>query len=183
MKPSLADCSQGNYLLRVRVARMFAGGSNDLPGWRSIRRWALTHLLRAPGLRIGSHVRLDRSHPELGGRLVIGAGVDIGPRVILDISGGLTIEDEATLSMDALVLTHDHVVRDGSIHWRSQAKIARPLILRADSWVGARATVLGGVSEIGQGAIVGAASVVTKRVETLAVVVGVPAKRVHLREV
>jgi acetyltransferase-like isoleucine patch superfamily enzyme len=174
--------AEGVSLPRLRLARMFAAGSNDIPGWRTLRRRALAHLLSAPDLRMGSHVRLDRSHPELGGCLVLGSGVDIGPRVIIDVSGGLVIEDEATLSVDSLVLTHDHVVRDGTFHWRAQGKVARPLVIGAQAWVGARATVLGGVTTIGRGAVIGAAAVVTKPVDPLAVVVGVPARVVHYRE-
>src|SRR5450759_519480 len=88
----------GSFLRRLRLARLFAAGSNDIPVWRSIRRRALQRLLKAPGLRVGSHVRLDRSHPELGGRLTLGSEVEIGPRTILDLSGGITIQDGVTIS-------------------------------------------------------------------------------------
>lgn len=179
---SLVDLPEREFLMRLRVARFLAAGSNDLPLWRSLRRQALSKLLCAPGLKMGSNVRIDRSHPELGGKISFGKGVDIGPRVMLDTSGGLVIEDEVTISMDALILTHDHRVKDGTKHWREQAKIARPLTLNSESWVGARATVLGGVTFVGRGAVIGASSVVTKDVEELAVVVGVPAHIAHYRE-
>ena len=178
---SLDDCSPKQFMMRLRLARLLAAGSNDIPGWRLARRVALQWLLLAPGLRIGSGVRLDRSHPELGGRLSLGAGVDIGPRVILDISGGLLLEDEATISMNALILTHNHTVVDASVSWREQSKFGTPLRLCSDSWIGGNATVLGGVAVIGKGAIVGASSVVTKEVEPFAVVIGVPASIVHYR--
>lgn len=179
---SLVDLPEREFLMRLRIARFLAAGSNELPLWRSLRRRALSKLLCAPDLKIGSNVRIDRSHPELGGRISFGKGVDIGPRVILDACGGLVIEDEVTISMDALILTHDHRVKDGTRHWRKQGKIARPLTLNSESWIGARATVLGGVSSVGRGAVIGASSVVTKRVEELAVVVGVPARIAHYRE-
>lgn len=182
MKRNLDDCSLRSYLLRLKVARFFAAGSNDLPLWRSIRRYVLSRVLLAPGLRMGSQVRLDRSHGELGGRLVLGSNVDIGPRVILDTCGGLILEDESTLSMNALVLSHDHVVTSRAVPWRQQGKVPRPLRIRSDSWIGAGATVLGGVSEVGTGAIVGAASVVTRDVADYVVVVGNPARTVSSRE-
>ena len=49
-----------------------------------------------------------------------------------------------------------------------------------DVWIGARATILRGVT-IGHGAIVGAGAVVTKDVEAYSIVGGVPAKRIRWR--
>jgi len=50
-----------------------------------------------------------------------------------------------------------------------------------DCWVGAGACILAGV-QIGDGAVVGAMSVVTKNVEPYAVVVGNPAKQITTRQ-
>lgn len=179
---SLNDCGFRSYLIRLQVARLLASSSNDIPLWRTVRRKALSRLLIAPGLLVGSHVRLDRSHPTLSGRLTIGRNVVIGPRVMLDTCGGLVIEDGVTLSLQALVLTHDHTIKSRSVHWRQQPKIARPVRIGKESWVGADATVLGPTSEIGEGAIVGASSVVTRPVPAYAVAVGNPARVVRDRD-
>ena len=48
-------------------------------------------------------------------------------------------------------------------------------------WIGYRAIVLPGVS-IGEGAVVGAGAVVTKNVESYAIVAGNPAREIGLRE-
>ncbi|WP_082568174.1 CatB-related O-acetyltransferase [Pelomonas sp. Root1217] len=56
----------------------------------------------------------------------------------------------------------------------------QPVSLGSDVWVGARATILSGVS-IGDGAIVAAGSVVTKDVPSFAIVAGVPARLIRLR--
>jgi acetyltransferase-like isoleucine patch superfamily enzyme len=169
------------FLFRLRVARLFASGSNDIPIWRTVRRHLLTRLLKAPGLRIGSNIRLDRSHPELGGRLTVGRQVEIGARTILDLSGGMIIGDGVTLSEDVLVLTHDHVIDDAARHWRDQGQVARPVRFGDGAWVGARATVLGATESVGEGAVIGAASVTTRPVAPVAVVVGVPARVVRYR--
>ncbi|MHC5716806.1 MAG: DapH/DapD/GlmU-related protein, partial [Nostoc sp.] len=50
-----------------------------------------------------------------------------------------------------------------------------------DCWLGAGACILAGV-QIGDGAVVGAMSVVTKNVEPYAVVVGNPAKQIKTRQ-
>jgi len=54
-------------------------------------------------------------------------------------------------------------------------KIIRPCIIGNDVWIGANAIILAGV-QIGDGAIIGANSVVTKDVEPYSIVIGNPAK-------
>ena len=54
------------------------------------------------------------------------------------------------------------------------------VIVRDDVWVGANAIILAGV-EVGEGAIIGAGSVVTKSVPPYAIVGGVPAKIIRMR--
>lgn len=50
-----------------------------------------------------------------------------------------------------------------------------------DVWVGSRATIMGKVSRIGKGVIIGAGSVVTKPIPDYAVVAGNPAKILRFR--
>ena len=43
------------------------------------------------------------------------------------------------------------------------------------AWIGARSTVLGATQSIGEGAVVGACSLVTKPIERMALAMGAPA--------
>jgi len=171
--------TDARFLSRLRMARMLAAGSNDIPLLRTIRRRLLIKLLRAPNLRMGSNVRLDRAH-DLGGRLYLGRDVEIGPRCILDISGGIDIEDAVTVSEDSLLLSHDHNFDDLDTHWRDQGQTAQPLTIGAGAWVGARTTVVG-AGTIGAGAIIGATSLVTKPVAPYMLALGSPARVVRPR--
>ena len=56
----------------------------------------------------------------------------------------------------------------------------KPIVIEDDVWIGARVTVLGGVT-IGRGAIVAAGAVVTKNVAPYSIVAGVPAKPLKMR--
>jgi virginiamycin A acetyltransferase len=56
----------------------------------------------------------------------------------------------------------------------------RPVTIGNDVWIGAGATILGGVN-IGDGAIIGAGSVVTKNVDPYSIVAGTPAKFIGQR--
>ena len=56
----------------------------------------------------------------------------------------------------------------------------QPVIIGSDVWIGARSTILGGI-KVGNGAVIGAGSVVTKDVPAHAVVAGVPARVIRYR--
>ncbi|MFN8258886.1 MAG: DapH/DapD/GlmU-related protein [Bacteroidales bacterium] len=64
---------------------------------------------------------------------------------------------------------------------RSYPPFEKDIIIGDDVWLGANVVVLPGVN-IGNGAIVGAGSVVTKNVEPYTVVAGVPAVEIKKRE-
>ena len=55
-----------------------------------------------------------------------------------------------------------------------------PIIFEDDVWIGANAIILSGVT-IGEGAIIGAGSVVTKNVEPYTIFAGNPAKKIKMR--
>lgn len=55
------------------------------------------------------------------------------------------------------------------------------LVIESEAWIGANATILPGCKRIGIGAVVGAASVVTKDVPDFAIVVGNPARQLSVR--
>lgn len=59
--------------------------------------------------------------------------------------------------------------------------IVEPVIIRENVWIASHSLILPGV-EIGEGAVVGAGSVVTKNIPALAVVGGAPAKVIKWRD-
>ncbi|WP_394740082.1 acyltransferase [Natronococcus roseus] len=109
------------------------------------------------------------------------AGTDtyLGPSVTLTPLGGptpgrtlLTLEPRATVSPDVTFLTSMHP-EEAEIPGYDGERA--PIVVNEDAWIGADATVLGGVT-IGEQAIVGAGAVVTEDVPPRTVVGGVPAK-------
>lgn len=56
-----------------------------------------------------------------------------------------------------------------------------PLTIGHDVWIGDRVTILSGCTQIGNGAVLAAGSVVTKDVAPYAIVGGVPAKQIKMR--
>lgn len=85
--------------------------------------------------------------------------------------GGITLEDGVLIGPQVKLITENHAEEPD----KRQHVYSRPILIKRKAWLGAGVTVLPGVT-IGENAIVGAGSVVTKDVPDNAVVVGTPAK-------
>jgi acetyltransferase-like isoleucine patch superfamily enzyme len=111
-----------------------------------------------------------------GSRIWSGAHVSIGNRVM--ISHNVNIIDNHTHPISPAD-RHQHF-KEISLrgHPRNISLGDSPVILEDDSWIGAGAIVLKGVT-IGRGAIVGAGAVVTRSVAAMTVVAGNPARVIH----
>src|SRR5690554_4616011 len=145
----------------------------------------------APDVKLGRDVKLyafvNLYGCEIGDESKIGTfveiqkGVKIGRRVKVSshtfICEGVTIEDECFIG-HGVMFTNDKYPRsanpDGSLQSEADWAVVPTLIKRGAS-IGSNATILCGVT-IGERAIVGAGSVVTKDVAPGAVVAGVPAR-------
>lgn len=130
-------------------------------------------LLRFIGFDIGSPVIIDRNFQFADPHTIkIGNNVLIRENCVLDHN--ITIEDYCTLSRDVMILSAGHNPVDMSY-------VAKPVILKKFCWVGARATIMSGVS-IGEFSVVAAGSVVTKDVPPHSLVGGVPARVIRTLE-
>lgn len=145
----------------------------------------------APDVKLGRDVRIyafvNLYGCEIGDESKIGTfveiqkGVCIGRRVKVSshtfICEGVTIEDECFIG-HGVMFTNDKYPRsanpDGSLQTEADWAVVPTLIKRGAS-IGSNATILCGVT-IGERAIVGAGSVVTKDVPPGSVVAGVPAR-------
>lgn len=117
----------------------------------------------------------EGSHVMTPTTVVRGKNVKIGKRVVIMnnslfmSAGGITIEDDVLVAANAQLISNNH---DPEEHMVITCK---PVVLKRNCWIGAGATILPGVT-VGENAIVGAGSVVTKDVEPNTVVGGIPAK-------
>jgi putative colanic acid biosynthesis acetyltransferase WcaF len=134
-------------------------------------------LLRLFGAKIGRgvvfkpHVRIK--YPW---RLAIGDHCWIGQSVWIDNIEDVTIGDHVCVSQLAYFCTGSHDHRTPAFDL-----LAKPITVHTGAWIGARATLLGGVV-VQANAIVAAGSVVVKSVPEEAIVGGNPAKEIRQRE-
>lgn len=107
------------------------------------------------------------------GDVQVGAGTWIGPWVLLDGSGGLTIGSGCDISAGVQIYTHDTVERVLSEGRRDVARA--PVAIGDHCHMGAGAVVLRGIT-VGDHSVVGASALVNRDVPPLTIVAGVPAR-------
>jgi len=124
--------------------------------------------------RLGDGIHIEAPfHCAYGFNITLGDGVYINAGCVFLDSGAVTIGRRTLIGPAVQVYCADHH-RDPVRRARGE-EIARPVAIGQDVWVGGAAVILPGVT-IGDGAIIGAGSVVTRDVPEGAVVVGNPAR-------
>jgi acetyltransferase-like isoleucine patch superfamily enzyme len=112
-------------------------------------------------------------------KIRIGPCTYINRNTMLDATESLEIGSRCAIGPGCYLTDHDHGL-DPSLPPLGQPMVSAPTRLGNEVWLGANVVVLKGVT-IGDGAVVGAGSVVTKDIPTGAVAVGVPARIVRIR--
>lgn len=113
------------------------------------------------------------SRIEIGSRVLIGEGCKVwaGP-----LAASISIGNDTLLGPNVVITAASYDFRKGS-PLSEQPMLESDIEIGKDVWVGAGAVILMG-SKIGDGAVVGANSVVRGVIETGAVVAGSPARRI-----
>jgi acetyltransferase-like isoleucine patch superfamily enzyme len=107
--------------------------------------------------------------------LKMGKNSVINENCRLNPGGGIVIGSNVAISAETIILTTDHDLDKPGFIGRS-----RPVTISDYAWIGTRALILPGV-EIGEGAVVGAGSVVSKKIDPYCIAAGVPAKFIRQR--
>lgn len=82
---------------------------------------------------------------------------------------------------DVSILTHTHNIERTDIPMGQQGMRVSEVIIGNDVWIGIRVIIMPGV-KVGNGAVIGAGTVVTKDVPDYAIVGGVPARIIKFRK-
>jgi acetyltransferase-like isoleucine patch superfamily enzyme len=175
----------------------FIDGGTDFDAL--MRRAVLRALTRA----FGHGVQVSRGvmfrHPET---FSIGSGVFLGEQAVVHgrFDGRCEIGDHAWIGPQAYFDARDLVIGE-HVGWGPGAKVLgsahtalpldvpiiatdleiRPVVIEPWADIGVNAVILPGV-RVGRGAIVGAGAVVTRDVESMTVVAGVPARIIRRRQ-
>ena len=152
-----------------------------LPRYRFLNRLK-SLFLRLNGAVVGKRVIF---YPGVwiapGRNLIIGDDVDLAFGVLIESAGGVTIGDRTLVGFGTKIFSRNHIVPPHRGPIFNSGHTNQPVVIGKDAWLGANVIVLPGRT-IGEGAVVGAGSVVTKNVPSFAVVGGNPAKILKMRE-
>jgi len=151
----------------------------------------------APDVKLGTDVKIyafvNLYGCEIGDESKIGTFVEIqkgskiGKRVKVSshtfICEGVTIEDEVFVGHGVMFINDKYphaATEDGSLQTEADW-VCIPTVIKKRVSIGSNATILCGVT-IGEGAMIGAGSVVTRDVPAGAVVAGNPARPIPVKE-
>jgi acetyltransferase-like isoleucine patch superfamily enzyme len=162
----------GNYLTNYVVSR--------IPSFTVRHAWYQRYL----GLKLEDEARIHLGcflwHYGPGQVRRVGARIGEGTWVsrgcCLDLRGGLEIGRDVSVSPEVMILTSAHDPH----HPEFELTLA-PVLIEDHAWIASRATIMPGV-RISRGAVVAAGAVVTRDVDALTVVGGVPARPIGVRD-
>ena len=166
-----------------RYPRVRAAGLTALRMWHLVRRPAKLFATIWYRIRLGHcgrNVDFETDMIIRNPHLVsIGNGCSFSSYVVLDAHDRITVGDNCMFALRVTVstATHDHTKTP-----MNSTMLTRPVVIGSDVWLGVGATILPGVT-IGDGAVVGAHALVNRDVPPRAIVGGVPARVIRMREV
>jgi acetyltransferase-like isoleucine patch superfamily enzyme len=137
-------------------------------------------------IAIEAAVALDRGvtllcsgEPTSQPKIYVGANTYINRNTFIDASLSIVLGKDCAVGPSCYITDHDHSI-ESDLSPLAQPLISKPTSIGDRVWLGANVTVLKGVT-IGNDAVIGAGSVVTKDIPAGAIAVGVPAKVIRYR--
>jgi acetyltransferase-like isoleucine patch superfamily enzyme len=116
------------------------------------------------------------------GEVVIGAKTVLGQECTISAYRRVRIGEQCVIADRAMFIDFDHGVVDVEVPIRRQGIYMRDVDVGSNVWIGYNACILRGV-RVGDNSVIGANAVVTRDVPANAVVGGVPARVIRMREV
>lgn len=133
---------------------------------------------------IGADVSFSR-HSLLscypGGAINIGANCFFGDNLkIVSEAGNIEIGEDCLIAENVSIRASNHGIKTGTL-MRLQPNVVKDIRIGKDCWIGMGVAVLAG-SDIADGCVIGANSVVTGSTEPHSIYAGVPARKIKSRE-
>lgn len=181
----ISTCIKKYYLWGINLDKA-KFGDNVYLGWDSY----LSNSGNPQNIVFGDNVIFKGSiRCEQNGRCIIGNNVHVGDGTVLSVLSEVVIRDNVQISYGVSIFDNiSHPLNAKSRHSQfcNIMKLtgeeiddfeisAKPIVIEKDAWIGFNSIIFKGVT-IGEGAIIGAGTVITKDVPANAVMVGNPAK-------
>ena len=135
-------------------------------------------------ISLGNNVALNRMSMLAAdrGKITIGDNVFLGDfSIISGDDGEVIIGNNVLIASGVVIQAADHRIERTDVPIMDQGHVPGRIVIEDDVWIASNAVITSNVT-IGKGAVVGAGAVVTKDVPPLAIVGGVPARLIRMRE-
>lgn len=167
----------------IRLVRSIVDPGVWLHPFRLMHYYGYTHVQQRRRMTMGRGVRLAPNASFANGeRITLGDGVQIGAHCSIwagKTTSRVSVGDRTTFGPNVFVTAADYGLAAGQ-RIVDQPMTERDVVIGADCWIGTGAVVTAGVS-IGDGAVIGALSVVTRDIPANAIAVGAPARVIKMR--
>jgi acetyltransferase-like isoleucine patch superfamily enzyme len=148
----------------------------------SVCNFAKATFLRILGAKVGRRCVFYPGVWIMTGRnLVLGDDVDLAFEVLVTTAGGVFIGDRSLIGYRTQIISGNHRIPGKDRRIFDAGHVHQPIRIENDVWIGANCVILPGVT-IGEGAVIGAGSIVTKPIPAFSVAVGNPARVIRTRE-
>ncbi len=127
------------------------------------------------GIGAYSRIIISTSFNNMGSHIRIGNNVGIGEFAYLGGGGGLEIGDDCIIGQYLSCHPENHNFQDTTRRIREQGVSRKGIKIGKNCWIGAKVTVLDGVT-VGDNCVIAAGAVITKSMPANSVIGGVPAK-------
>lgn len=115
------------------------------------------------------------------GRITIGNHVEVGIGSVIYSSSDVEIGNNVLIAAHCYIIDSNHGIEKNKLIRDQVSTIKGPVVIEDDVWLGAGCKVLSGV-HIGNGAVIGANSLVNKDIPDYAIAVGSPARIIGYRK-
>jgi acetyltransferase-like isoleucine patch superfamily enzyme len=163
--------------LIFKIKKKLLGFENANAYFRRLDKNATIPILRQNGGKIGNNCDIEAPlyfHNCTDFKnLIVGDNCHVGKCCFFDLKDKVEIKDNCTISMQVAFITHIDLGYSLQKTYIDSSK--GPILINSDVYIGARATILQGIT-IGTGAVIGACSLVIDNIDLNSMAVGVPAK-------
>lgn len=153
--------------------------------WNSARRALLVFYYRARLRAVGRGFRIGLGSTITDPSMVsIGDDVFLGPGTYISSPAPVSIGNRVMFGPQVMIIGGDHDLDnpDVPLRFAPAPPPPPPVVIEDDAWICARVTILKGVT-IGRGAVIGAASVVTRDVPPGVIAAGNPCRVLRARRI
>ena len=134
-------------------------------------------------IKIGAHCWIEENVRIMtyGGNIEIGNHSSVNDFTVIRGGGGIKIGSNVRIGPHCVLSGISHRFDRTDIPICEQGPVRKPILIEDDVWIGANTTVIDGVT-IATGVVIGAGSVVTRKIPPYTIVGGNPARVIRHRK-